>query len=79
MKKKNGTLTLFAFDEGQGLSEHTTPYEAWVYIIDGEALITISEEKYHLEAGQIIELPAGEPHSLWAEQPFKMMLFMIRG
>lgn len=79
LKKKNGTLTLFAFDAGEGLSEHTTPYEAQVYIIDGEALVTISGKEYNLEAGEIIALPAGEPHALWAKKPFQMMLFMIRG
>lgn len=78
LKKKSGMLTLFAFDAGQGLSEHTSPYEAWVHIIDGKALVTISDTEYHLEEGDIIALPAGEPHALWAEEPFKMTLFMIR-
>jgi len=78
IKKKTGTLTLFAFAEGEGLSEHTSPYEALVHIIDGDAVVTISGKEYRLESGEVIFLPAGEPHGLRAEKPFKMMLSMIR-
>ncbi len=76
--KKTGTLTLFAFDEGQGLSEHTAPFDAMVYVFDGEGLIAISGREYRLEAGEVIIMPAGEPHSLKAVRPFKMLLGMIR-
>ncbi|MFA7253235.1 MAG: cupin domain-containing protein [Patescibacteria group bacterium] len=74
-----GTVTLFAFGEGQGLSEHTAPYEALVYIIDGEALITIDGVTHEAKSGEIIILPADHPHSLTAKKPFKMMLTMVRG
>ena len=76
--KPTGTLTLFAFDEGQGLSEHTAPFDAMVYVFDGEGLITISGKEYRLQAGEVIIMPAGEPHSLKAIKPFKMLLGMIR-
>jgi len=78
IKKKSGTLTLFAFDEGEGLSEHTSPYEALVQIVDGEANVTISGKEYHLKSGEVIFLPAGEPHGLKAPKQFKMLLTMIR-
>lgn len=78
LKKNTGTVTLFAFDKGQGLSEHTAPFDALVYILDGEALITISGTEHRLEAGRFIIMPAGEPHSLKAPSRFKMMLVMIR-
>ena len=76
--KKTGTLTLFAFDAGQGLSEHTAPFDAFVQIIDGNAAITISEKSFHLKQGEMIVMPAGQPHSLKALERFKMMLVMIR-
>jgi quercetin dioxygenase-like cupin family protein len=76
--KKAGTVTLFAFDERQGLSEHTAPYDALVEIIDGEAEITISGKKHHLKAGEMIIMPANQPHSLKATVKFKMLLTMIR-
>ncbi len=76
--KKTGTLTLFAFDKDQGLSEHTAPFDAMVYVFDGEGLITISGRKHLLSAGEVIIMPAGEPHSLKAVKPFKMLLGMIR-
>lgn len=78
VKKNTGTVTLFAFDKGQGLSEHTAPFDALVFIIDGTALITISGTEHKLTAGQYIIMPAGEPHSLKAPSRFKMMLVMIR-
>jgi quercetin dioxygenase-like cupin family protein len=76
--KKSGTLTLFAFDASQGLSEHTAPFDAFVQIIDGKAAITISGKSFHLKQGEMIVMPAGQPHSLKALERFKMMLVMIR-
>ena len=76
--KKTGTVTLFAFDEGQGLSEHTAPFDALVYLLDGEAEITISGKSHHVKEGEIIIMPANEPHALKAIKKFKMMLTMIR-
>jgi len=76
--KKTGTLTLFAFAEGQGLSEHTAPFDALVYLLDGEAEITISGRAFNLREGEMIIMPANEPHALKAIKKFKMMLVMIR-
>jgi quercetin dioxygenase-like cupin family protein len=76
--KKIGTLTLFAFDEGQGLSEHTAPFDAFVYILDGKAEIVISSKAHSVGTGEMIIMPANEPHSLKAIERFKMMLVMIR-
>jgi quercetin dioxygenase-like cupin family protein len=76
--KQTGTVTLFAFDKGEGLSEHTTPYDAMVYIFDGKAEIIISKKSYVLEKGQMIIMPANEPHALKAVERFKMMLIMIK-
>ncbi len=76
--KETGTVTFFAFDKGEGLSEHTTPYDALVQIIDGEAVIEISGEKYNVKAGEMIIMPANDPHALQAENSFKMMLVMIK-
>ncbi len=76
--KKTGTVTFFAFDEGQGLSEHTTPFDALVYLLDGEAEIVISAKAFHLKEGEMIIMPANHPHSLKATKKFKMMLTMIR-
>ena len=76
--KKTGTVTSFAFAEGQGLSEHKTPYDAMVYIFDGEAEITISGKPYHLREGEMIIMPADQPHALKAIKGFKMVLIMIR-
>lgn len=76
--KKVGTLTVFAFGAGQGLSEHTAPYDVCVQILDGEAEITISGTVHHLNAGQMIIMPANQPHALKAEKRFKMLLVMIR-
>lgn len=78
ISQKTGSVTLFAFDEGQGLSEHTAPFDALVYIVDGEAEITISGKDHRLICGQMIIMPAGEPHALKALKRFKMMLVMIR-
>ena len=76
--KKTGSVTFFAFDKGQGLSEHTAPFDAMVYIIDGEAEITISGKPFHLKQGEMIFMPAKEPHALKAVKNFKMMLTLIR-
>ena len=78
IEKKTGTVTLFAFDQGQGLSEHTAPFDALVHVLDGEAEITISGKPFHLKQGEIIVMPANEPHALKAINRFKMMLTMIR-
>jgi len=75
--KKTGTITLFAFDAGEGLSEHTAPFDAIASIIDGEAEITIDKKEFHLTEGQMIVMPADKPHALHASQRFKMMLTMI--
>jgi quercetin dioxygenase-like cupin family protein len=76
--KKAGTITLFAFAQGQGLSEHTAPFDALVYIIDGEAEITITKKALSVKAGDMVIMPANKPHALKANKPFKMMLVMIR-
>jgi quercetin dioxygenase-like cupin family protein len=76
--KKTGIITMFAFDEGEGLSEHTTPFDALVQILDGEAEIIISGESFHLKEGDMIIMPADEPHALKATKKFKMVLTMIR-
>lgn len=77
-RKPTGTVTLFAFDEDQGLSEHIAPFDALVYILDGEAEVTISGVSYRLKRGEMIIMPAGQPHALKALSRFKMMLVMIR-
>lgn len=76
--KKIGTVTLFSFDAGQGLSEHTAPYDAFVQVVDGEALVNIEGAEHTVAAGQMIIMPANKPHSLKAVKPFKMLLVMIR-
>lgn len=73
-----GTVTLFAFDEKQGLSEHTAPYDALVHVLDGESDVVISGKAHRLREGDMIVMPAGKPHSLKAVKRFKMMLTMIR-
>lgn len=78
IEKKTGTVTLFAFDAGQGLSEHTAPFDALVQVLDGEVQITISGKPFHLKQGEMIIMPAGEPHALKAVSHFKMLLTMIR-
>lgn len=77
--RKSGTLTLFAFDRGQGLSEHVAPYDAVVEILDGEAEITIAGRPLKAKSGDMVIMPANIPHALKAEQKFKMLLIMIRG
>ncbi len=76
--KKTGTVTLFAFAQGQGLSEHTAPFDALVQVLDGEVEITVSGKPFYLKAGDIIVMPANEPHALKAVDHFKMLLTMIR-
>jgi quercetin dioxygenase-like cupin family protein len=76
--KAAGTLTLFAFDQGQGLSEHTAPFDAVVYIFDGEAEITLSGKALRAKQGEMIVMPANKPHALRAVRRFKMMLIMIK-
>ena len=76
--KNAGTVTLFAFDEGEGLSEHTAPYDALVYILDGDAEVVISGKPIRLKKGELTIMPANEPHALSAVTKFKMLLIMIR-
>ena len=78
LDKKTGTLTLFAFDKGQGLSEHTSPYDATVQVVDGTAELTVGGTPNGVKAGQLFIMPAGIPHSLRAVERFKMLLIMIR-
>jgi len=76
--KPTGTVTLFAFDKGQGLSEHSTPFDATVCMVDGEAEMTVSGKPFRVRAGEVVILPANEPHAVQAVEPFKMLLVMIR-
>ncbi|MEE9399770.1 MAG: cupin domain-containing protein [Dehalococcoidales bacterium] len=78
IEKKSGTLTLFAFDQGQGLSEHTAPFDALVYLLEGEGEVTISGQAVSLREGEMVIMPADKPHSLKATRRFKMILVMIR-
>jgi len=78
LDKTIGTITLFAFDAGEGLSEHTAPYDAFVQVIDGEAEVTIAGALHSVQAGQILIMPANQPHALRAVKRFKMLLVMIR-
>ena len=78
LKKPTGTVTAFAFDEGQGLSEHTAPFDALAQVLEGQAEITISGRPHRLQGGQMILMPAGQPHALKALERFKMLLVMIR-
>ncbi len=79
IKRPVGTVTLFSFDKGQGLSEHTAPFDALVQVLDGQAELTIGGELVKAGAGQAVLMPADVPHSLHAAEPFKMLLTMIRG
>jgi quercetin dioxygenase-like cupin family protein len=78
LKKPTATVTIFAFDRGQGLSEHAAPFDALVQILEGEAEITLGGKPHRLAAGELLFMPAGRPHALKAIQPFKMLLVMIR-
>lgn len=79
IKKSTGTVTLFAFDKGEGLSEHTAPFDAMVYIADGRAEIVLGGEPHQLSKGEMIIMPADKPHALKAIERFKMLLIMIKG
>ena len=79
VRKETGNVTLFAFDRGQGLSEHTAPFDALVHLLDGEGEILISGKGNVLKAGDVILMPANEPHAVKATSRFKMLLVMIRG
>ena len=79
IERNTGTVTLFAFDQGQGLSEHTVPFDALVQIIDGEAVINIDGHSINVKSGEVTIMPANRPHALKANTKFKMMLVMIRG
>ena len=78
VNRTTGTVTLFAFDDGQGLSEHTAPFDALAYLLEGEAEITVSGKPLRTRAGEAVLMPAHQPHSLKALSRFKMLLTMIR-
>jgi len=78
LKRGGGTVTLFAFDEGQSLSEHTTPFDAVAHVLEGEALITIAGLPLSVPAGDIVLMPANQPHAVAAPRRFKMLLTMLR-
>ena len=78
LDKETGSVTLFAFDKGEGLSEHTTPYDALVFLLDGEAEITISGQPHRLTGGDAILMPGNQPHAVEAVERFRMVLTMIR-
>lgn len=78
LDKPAGTLTLFAFDKGQKLSEHTAPYDAVVQVVDGRAQITIAGQDKDVQAGEVIVMPANVPHAVTAAERFKMLLIMVR-
>src|SRR5512144_2762247 len=78
INQKTGTVTLFAFDAGQELSEHTAPYDALVQVLDGETRITIAGRPFELKEGELIIMPANQPHAVYATKKFKMLLTMIR-
>ncbi len=78
ISQKTGTVTLFAFDKGQQLSEHTAPFDAMVLCVDGEADVIISGQPHRVRKGEMVIMPAGQPHALKAQEKFKMILVMIR-
>ena len=78
LKKQTGNITVFAFDKGESLSEHTVPFEALIYVVDGAVIITISGRTFKVKKGEFIIMPANKPHSVRAKIRFKMVLFMIR-
>jgi quercetin dioxygenase-like cupin family protein len=78
LKNSGGTVTLFAFSQGEGLSEHSTPYDALVIGVDGEAEIQISGQSFRLQAGETLTMPASRPHAVHATSDFKMLLVMLR-
>ncbi len=78
IKKNTGTVTVFAFAKNEGLSEHTAPFDALIYLLDGQAQIFISGKPFQVKKGQMIILPAHKPHALKAVKKFKMLLIMIK-
>jgi quercetin dioxygenase-like cupin family protein len=78
IRKPTGTMTIFAFDEGEGLSEHTAPFDAAVYLLEGEARITIDGTPHTVKEGEMIIMPANKPHALKAVTRYKMLLVMIK-
>ncbi len=78
IRKPTGTMTVFAFDEGEGLSEHTAPFDAVVFLLEGEAEITIDHKPYSVKEGEMIIMPAHKPHALKAVTKYKMLLVMIK-
>ena len=78
MKKDSGTVTLFAFDKGQGLSEHTAPFDALVYVLDGSATVLIAGQPYAVKKGEMVIMPANKPHSINADEKFKMLLVLLK-
>ena len=76
--RKTGTVTLFAFDENQGLSEHTAPYDALVNVLEGEVDVTVSGKHFAVRQGEMVIMPANEPHALVARSRFKMLLVMLK-
>lgn len=79
LEKTTGNVSLFAFDKGQRLSEHSAPFDAMVQVLEGHAEITINKEPSHLSAGETIIMPANIPHAVFATERFKMLLTMIKG
>lgn len=79
IKKPAGTVTVFAFDEGEGLSEHTAPFDALVHVIEGTAVVSIDGTPHAVRAGEMIIMPAGRPHALKAQSRFKMLLVLVKG
>ena len=78
LKRGGGTVTLFAFDEGQSLSEHTAPFDAIAYVLEGEALVTIAGTPITVRGGEMVLMPANQPHAVHAPARFKMLLTMLR-
>jgi quercetin dioxygenase-like cupin family protein len=78
LKNQGGSLTVFAFEAGQGLSEHSTPHEAAIVVLDGTATVTVGGEAHSVQTGQYLHLPGGVPHALHADVSFKMLLTMLR-
>jgi quercetin dioxygenase-like cupin family protein len=78
VKKKGGTVTVFAFDQGQGLSEHTAPFDALVEVLEGEVELVIGGQKVRAKGGEVVLMPAGVPHAVNATTRFKMLLLMVR-
>lgn len=78
IKAERGSVTVFAFAQGEGLSEHTAPFDALVHVVEGKADVTVSGQSHTVEVGQMLLMPANEPHSLTATESFKMVLTMIR-